>query len=616
MVTSWTLTTHNTRTMALSLCSGGSAYCSYKNFGHTFLETRLLTSPFLRTSQVNSPVSDIEHNSNHTMLSHITLRALLRRELARAASIKPAQQAACRRWRLLPHTYNKPAQFPTRAQKICPLSLLQVATGAYQTRTTTSESDHDSSPVSSAETALIIHPVYGRWWELDTYLSAAASSKTSIDTSVTVDSGYGSTGMSPTIKPQGEVVCCDDSGDTYTDNKHQETHDEDCSGTATYDTHHAAEFPGVPPREFPKLPQEGLDTVRIAALGMAKARSKKRSPNAPFAPRPRKVSRKTALCLTERNGKLPQPLRKVLEEAEDEYIDLEDCIWSAFAPLFDYSIFGCTFTTLVTDINEALTYECQPFNLTLHKLMEEAKAFYRLGEFDPSCLTADGGVRSGSIERSFLDDIPDELHELFIAYLRQLAMPRSYLVYNKKWKAAYRLERADAEFADNAFLATLLRYQDPFAPVPFGRNPMIDEYWRRRGHTYETLVREYFRINRAYAEKQDREWLRGADAMEIEYECFVGILDPSGEWLDLEIPELENLPVALVTEHPYKEDYAVVTRVYEEWEPLEQWGEERFPDCVEGDEARMCLDNYRSKMEFPPAYLEFCAKRELEEESW
>ncbi|KAH7092898.1 hypothetical protein FB567DRAFT_609077 [Paraphoma chrysanthemicola] len=417
---------------------------------------------------------------------------------------------------------------------------------------------------SSEDLPALPPPVYGRWWELDTYLSAAASSKTSIDTSVTVDSGYGSTGMSPTIKPQGEVA-------------------KEPSSTATYDTHHAAEFPGVPPREFPKLPQEGLDTVRIAALGMAKARSKKRSPNAPFAPRPRKVSRKTALCLTERNGKLPQPLRKVLEEAEDEYIDLEDCI----CPLTSH-----------------------------YKLMEEAKAFYRLGEFDPSCLTADGGVRSGSIERSFLDDIPDELHELFIAYLRQLAMPRSYLVYNKKWKAAYRLERADAEFADNAFLATLLRYQDPFAPVPFGRNPMIDEYWRRRGHTYETLVREYFRINRAYAEKQDREWLRGADAMEIEYECFVGILDPSGEWLDLEIPELENLPVALVTEHPYKEDYAVVTRVYEEWEPLEQWGEERFPDCVEGDEARMCLDNYRSKMEFPPAYLEFCAKRELEEESW
>ncbi|KAH7083372.1 hypothetical protein BKA63DRAFT_584726 [Paraphoma chrysanthemicola] len=616
MVPSRTLTTHNTRSMALSLCLGDSAYRFYKNFCYTFPETRLLTYTCPRTSQVNSPIKDIENNNSHRMLSHITLRALLRRELARAASNKSAQQAACRRWKLLPHEYNNPTQFPTRVQKICPLSLLQVATGAYKTRTTTSESDHGSSHADSAETALIVHPVYGRWWEVTTYLSAEGSSKTSIGTSVTADSGYGSIGTSPTIEPQDQVSYNDVCGDTYTNNKRRETHNDDWSGTVTYDEHHAVEFPGFPAQEFPNLPQEGLDTARIAALATAKALSKKRSPNAPFAPRPNKFSTKTALCLTESKGKLLQPLRKVLEEAEEEYIDLDDCIWSSFAPLFNYAIFGCPFTILVTDIDEAVTYECQPFNLTLHKLMDEAKGYYCLGEFDPSCLTADGGVKSGTIEHSFLSDIPDDLQPLFVAYLRQLAMPRTYLLNNKKWKASSRLERADAEFADNAFLATVLRNQDPFAPVPVGRNPMIEEYWRRRGHTYESLVREYFRINRAYAETQEREWLQGADAIEIEYERYVGILDPTGTPLDMEIRSLEQLPVALVTEHPYQDKYAIVTRVYEEWEPLEQWGEERFPDCEEGDEARKCLDSYRSEMEFPPAYLEYCEKRELEGEGW
>jgi hypothetical protein len=45
------------------------------------------------------------------------------------------------------------------------------------------------------------------------------------------------------------------------------------------------------------------------------------------------------------------------------------------------------------------------------------------------------------------------------------------------------------------------------------------------------------------------------------------------------------------------------TRAYEAWEPREPWGEEVFPDCPEGDEARECLRSYQ-RDDYPPAFLE------------
>jgi hypothetical protein len=47
---------------------------------------------------------------------------------------------------------------------------------------------------------------------------------------------------------------------------------------------------------------------------------------------------------------------------------------------------------------------------------------------------------------------------------------------------------------------------------------------------------------------------------------------------------------------------------------MELGGEETFPDCPEGFEAWMCLKNYQSREEYPPAYLEYYERREREPE--
>lgn len=54
---------------------------------------------------------------------------------------------------------------------------------------------------------------------------------------------------------------------------------------------------------------------------------------------------------------------------------------------------------------------------------------------------------------------------------------------------------------------------------------------------------------------------------------------------NLEIPELLELPIEIVDDHPLYDDRKVFARAYPSWEPEEGWGEEQFPECPEGDEA-------------------------------
>jgi hypothetical protein len=132
------------------------------------------------------------------MLSQIVLLGFLRRDLACADEKMSTQQNSCRAWQLVSRKYNYPAHLSIRA---CPISLLQIATGTYAIYAATPSQTHGPSHADRADTALIVHPVYGRGRRITGSMSVENSEQKLTCTTPTEDSGYGSNRTSPIIFP-------------------------------------------------------------------------------------------------------------------------------------------------------------------------------------------------------------------------------------------------------------------------------------------------------------------------------------------------------------------------------------------------------------------------------
>jgi hypothetical protein len=148
------------------------------------------------------------------------------------------------------------------------------------------------------------------------------------------------------------------------------------------------------------------------------------------------------------------------------------------APLFDSMHFGCFYDTWCDGTRSEQDAEIKAFPLSLHRAIGLAEQEYGINEFDPSSL-ADGKIHTDTYEADFMDDIPEEHYPLFVIFLDHLDNLHHQNVTYKKWKPEYRLQRTETEFADNFLLRNILGLDEPFKPIPFGRNPMIEEYWAR-----------------------------------------------------------------------------------------------------------------------------------------
>jgi hypothetical protein len=176
------------------------------------------------------------------------------------------------------------------------------------------------------------------------------------------------------------------------------------------------------------LASESLDTAQLAALAEAKAQSD-RSKTEFYSPVPKKLFKSTFWLLA-RDSRLSKSLLAILEVAEQEFEALYADIQPSAEALFDFLSFGCSFDALVTNDIEAKESEIQLFSLELYHAIEAAKEEYGIDEFDPASLV-DGGIRSHTIEADFMDELTEELKPLFIAYLRHLALPKTYILTNK-----------------------------------------------------------------------------------------------------------------------------------------------------------------------------------------
>jgi hypothetical protein len=271
------------------------------------------------------------------------------------------------------------------------------------------------------------------------------------------------------------------------------------------------------------------------------------------------------------------------------------------APLFSAMNFGCEEKF---DSAERI----QQFPLELYHAMNAVKRRDGNAEFDPESL-ADGLIYDDTYESEFLDDISKDLHPAFVMCLQHLEKLKTWNIANQKWEAGSCAQRTEAEFEDNTRLHNMLLQGNPGAVVPFGRDPMIAEYWMRRCHDFESMKAEYLQKQRADAQIQEAKpntWLDDDGEEDINFEKYAvafGWWPALNKPLDYEIQELQQyLPVEMVGNHLMDMDIQVFTRAYEAWEPEVLWGEETFPYCAEGEEAYFVLKNYRDD-NLPPAAL-------------
>jgi hypothetical protein len=271
------------------------------------------------------------------------------------------------------------------------------------------------------------------------------------------------------------------------------------------------------------------------------------------------------------------------------------------APPFNAMNFGCEEKF---DSAERI----QQFPLELYHAMNAVKRRDGNAEFDPESL-ADGLIYDDTYESEFLDDISKDLHPAFVMCLQHLEKLKTWNIANQKWEAGSCAQRTEAEFEDNTRLHNMLLQGNPGAVVPFGRDPMIAEYWMRRCHDFESMKAEYLQKQRADAQIQEAKpntWLDDDGEEDINFEKYAvafGWWPALNKPLDYEIQELQQyLPVEMVGNHLMDMDIQVFTRAYEAWEPEVLWGEETFPYCAEGEEAYFALKNYRD-YNLPPAAL-------------
>jgi hypothetical protein len=249
----------------------------------------------------------------------------------------------------------------------------------------------------------------------------------------------------------------------------------------------------------------------------------------------------------------------LLEKAEDEFDGLWNDLKPAAAPLIFTGDFGCSAAAMGGEDAEA---ERTPYTLELYYAINAAKHEYGIDEFDPSSLV-DGVVEPDCYEADMMDDLPAHLQPLFITYLQHLSNLSARITTNRKWKAESRLRRTEAEFEDNACLRALLLAENPYAPLPFGCNPMIAEYWSRRGHDLDSMLDEYFWRQNTYADRREDEWLTVAQEKEMDCYRYARFDAPVSEPWDLDIRELHALPVEFTDDHPVFLNKKAFTRAYE-----------------------------------------------------
>jgi hypothetical protein len=291
------------------------------------------------------------------------------------------------------------------------------------------------------------------------------------------------------------------------------------------------------------------------------------------------------------------------------------------APLFDSTHFGCSYDTWCDEISSEREAEMEFFPLSLHRdiglgkccgakgqpsaplnrsnLNRHRKQEYGIDEFDPSSLI-DGQIDCDAYKADFLDDLPEEHHVLFVKNLEHLDNLKHKNITSKKWKPELGLQRTDAEFEDNGFLYFILGLDDLLKPIPFGRNPMAEEYWARKGLDYDTMVDQYFEKEREHAEEDEEDWLTGDEEKEVNYIKYAKFDEPLEEPWDMEIAELERLPVEEGDDHPVFPNEMVVASAYGHCKPEVMIegkelvvGEEKYPDCPRGETAWRSLQTYR-----------------------
>lgn len=287
-----------------------------------------------------------------------------------------------------------------------------------------------------------------------------------------------------------------------------------------------------------------------------------------------------------------------LDQAEASFQTLHKVFKAAPAPIPSFIDFGCSFTDgdLLNHDDEGV-----PCSMPLYRAICTAKEDFGVAEFDPASLV-DGSVLPGTLEAEVLENLPEELCGGFITYLQHLVNLDQYSYKHKSWKPKRRLDRDEAEFLDNVVLSDLLKEERPGSSIPYGRLAMEQEYWSRRHINVDTMITTYFKSHEEQIRDRCSNWLTFEAEEKLNWESFAVYEQPLDTPLDLEIEDMEALPVQEVDDHPIFDNMKVFARAYPSWEPEVMFGEEIFPDCAEGDEAYMCLKNYQGN-EIAPAFV-------------
>jgi hypothetical protein len=535
------------------------------------------------------------------------------------------------------HTFNILEVHSSRTKYL--LSPLQIATGNYTTRTSLSTlvSDLDlstTSPCDNSQTALIVHPLYGshnrRLSLIYTYRPAYPSlnpAKVEIMENLVYTDTYAAFEGPLTLKFAARPRKSDPSI-TKRPSRFQNTFD----ALRPLQTMLDSLFPSEPTRAVGDMAKEGLNTRRLAIYG--KIRGRRIIPVTVPGTTGRQLARRCPVVFNEETG-FYEPLNKaqqklhlkkaailaysgqlplhhisILDETEQESNGLMNDLEPAAAPLVDPTYFGCSYDTWCDGTSSEQEAEMKTFPMSLYHAIDLAKQEYGIDEFDPSSLI-DGQIEPDTYEADFLDEILEELHGLFVKYLDHLDNLCRQNITSKKWKPMYRLQRTEAEFEDNSALYNILGLDDPLRPIPFGHISMIEEYWARKGLDFDSMIAHYFYKERQHALANEDDWLTGDEEAEVNYYKYAKFDEPLPEPMDMEIKELEGFPIEEVGDHPVFADEMVIARAYEAWKPevvyLEEEmlvGEERYPDCPQGQIAWKFLQTYREDST-PPIYEKY-----------
>jgi hypothetical protein len=344
------------------------------------------------------------------------------------------------------HTLNAPEVHSHRTKYL--LSPLQVATGNYTTRTSLSTlvSDLNLSNTSSCDnpqTALFVHPLYGshnrRLSRIYTHRPAYPfpnPAKVEIMENLVYTDTYAAFEGPLTLKFAARFRKSD-----LSITKRPSRFHNTFEALRPLQTMLDSLFPSEPTRAVGDVAKEGLNTRRLAIYG--KTRGRRIVPLTVPGTTGRQLAGRCPVTFNEETGfyepmnqaQRASPSKKaavlahsdqpplhhinLLDEAEQEFDGLMNNLEPTAAPLFDPAFFCCSYDTWCNGTGSEQEAELNMFPLSLHQAINFAKQEYEIDEFDPSSLI-DGQIKPDTHEADFLDEIPEELHGLFVKYLDHL----------------------------------------------------------------------------------------------------------------------------------------------------------------------------------------------------